>query len=103
MSFQPTAQLAAYGSVTVPFTFRPLSQGSVEVAVEVQYSHPSCKPQQVLVKATAIPPPIFVEEVGSVTRLSLKICTLCTILLYLSRAAAMLLLFLWLPAGHHRL
>jgi hypothetical protein len=36
--------------------------GWLETAIEVSYDHPTCRPQQVLVKAQATPPPVFVEE-----------------------------------------
>lgn len=62
ISFSTDAvSVGPYSSASIPFTFTPSSQGWVEVAVELTYSAPSCSPQQIMVKARAMPPPVYID------------------------------------------
>ena len=65
ISFSNTAvELPAYGVATVPFTFKPMTEGWAEIGVQLSFDHPSCASQQVVVKARAVPPPVYVDVVS---------------------------------------
>jgi hypothetical protein len=55
--------LDSYGKLSLPFTFKPVAPGWVEVPVEVVYDNDNCGTQTVLVKAHGVPPPIYVQKV----------------------------------------
>lgn len=55
-------ELAGYGSVKIPVHFAPTHSGYVHVPITVSFDNPSVQPMQLLIKATGMDVPLYVES-----------------------------------------